>query len=181
VTHHRNVIAVATCVCLSAGVALAEPLKRGSPAPNFTLPRLDGKAKVSFQDELKANKGKAVLLAVIGSMGNWCKPCDRAAIDIEHERSKLEADGVHVVMIVYIGGAEDSTKAQKFVDERKIGALVLADQDGVVESDKLGAETLPSFYIIKPDATIEAYVKGWTSADGDSKVFAPARAAAKQK
>ncbi len=73
-------------------------LVKGVPAPNFTLPGLDGKM-VSLNDY----KGKVVLLNI---WATWCPPCvdEMPSMEKLHQELKSEAFEILAVSIDVLGG-----------------------------------------------------------------------------
>jgi len=78
-------------------------LKAGTPAPEFTLPRLDGNGDLSLSEL----RGKRVLL-VFSSPG--CGPCDKLAPELE--KFHRENPELHVIMIGKGEPAENRAKVK---------------------------------------------------------------------
>jgi peroxiredoxin len=71
------------------------PVGPGEPAPDFTLPAVDGKAPVSLADY----RGKSsVFLSLL--IGLWCPFCRRAIAQMGANEAKLKPLGVETLAIV---------------------------------------------------------------------------------
>jgi peroxiredoxin len=71
------------------------PVSPGEPAPNFTLPAVDGKDQVSLADY----RGRSpVFLALL--IGLWCPFCRRSIAQMGATEGKLKAVGVESLGIV---------------------------------------------------------------------------------
>ena len=66
-------------------------LEKGVPAPNFTLPGLDGKM-VSLADY----KGKVVLLNI---WATWCPPCVEEMPSMEKLYQELKGEGFEILAV----------------------------------------------------------------------------------
>jgi peroxiredoxin len=71
------------------------PVAPGEPAPDFTLPAVDGKAAVSLSDYRGKNP---VFLALL--IGLWCPFCRRAIAQMGANEAKLKPLGVETLGIV---------------------------------------------------------------------------------
>lgn len=82
----------------------------GSPAPDFTLPRLDVAEELSLSDL----RGEVV---VLNFWGSWCIPCREEAPMLQRLYEENQAQGV-----VFLGVAVDDTqaKAQAYLEEFSI-------------------------------------------------------------
>jgi len=100
------------------------PLGKGVPAPNFSLPDLEGK-KVSLTDF----KGKVVLLNI---WATWCAPCVEEMPSMEKLYQELKGEDFELLAIsVDESGAE---AVKPFLEKLKIGFPVLLDTKGEINS-----------------------------------------------
>jgi len=110
--------------------------KVSKPAPDFTLPALDGK-KVS----LSSYRGKLVLLHF---WATWCVPC-RHEMPLLHELEKALLKGLRVVCINVERNHSDKVKA--FVGEVTPHFHTLLDPSGEVRNH-YAVRGLPTSYLI---------------------------------
>jgi len=116
---------------------------QGVPAPDFTLPALDG-SKVSLSDF----RGKAVLL---NFWATWCPPCKIEMPWFEDLQKQYAKDGL-VVLGVALDDSAPATIA-KFASELGVNYQVLLGTDQV--SDDYGdVQYLPTTFYIARDGTI---------------------------
>jgi peroxiredoxin len=116
---------------------------QGVPAPDFTLPSLDGR-KVKLSDF----RGKAVLL---NFWATWCPPCKVEMPWFEDLQKQYAQDGL-VVLGVAMDDSEPATIA-KFASQLGVNYPVLLGTDQV--SDDYGdVQYLPTTFYIGRDGTI---------------------------
>jgi peroxiredoxin len=70
------------------------PVAPGEPAPDFTLPTVDGTETVSLADY----RGRSLFLALF--VGLWCPFCRRAIAQMSATEGKLKALGVETLAVV---------------------------------------------------------------------------------
>ena len=128
-----------------------QEMKDHSPAPQFTLPNLEG-GKVSLKDF----RGKLLMLNFWAS---WCLPCreEMPAMERLYQRYK---DRGFVILGVNI--KDDKKSAIAFVKELKITFPIGFDPNGEVGL-LYGAWGLPATYLI--DAKGIALARAWGPAD----------------
>jgi DsbE subfamily thiol:disulfide oxidoreductase len=122
-----------------------------SPAPQFTLPNLEG-GKVGLKDF----RGKLVLLNFWAS---WCVPCREEMPAMERLYQKYRDHGF---VIVGVNLKDDKKSALSFVKELKITFPIAFDPNGEVGLI-YGAWGLPTTYLI--DANGIALARAWGPAD----------------
>lgn len=120
------------------------PPKVGSPAPAFSLPRLDGKGDVS----LASFRGKTVVLNFFAS---WCGPCKREAPDLESLWRRYHSDGV-VVLGVDSGDARGD--ARHFLDAHGVTYPIVFDPGEKLAQGPYALPGLPVTYVINPAGRI---------------------------
>ncbi len=100
------------------------PLKKGVPAPDFTLPDLDGKMV-----SLSEYKGKVVLLNI---WATWCPPCVEEMPSMEKLHQELKNENFKILAV-----SIDSTGTQDvapFMEKHKLSFQTLTDTKGTIKS-----------------------------------------------
>lgn len=113
----------------------------GFPAPDFTLPTLDG-----GEFNLAAQQGTPV---VLNFWATWCGPCER-------EIPALQAASVAYgerVQIVGVDQGEAVDTVQRFADEYGMTFAIPMDADGAVGYD-FNVKGLPTTFFIDADGVI---------------------------
>jgi cytochrome c biogenesis protein CcmG, thiol:disulfide interchange protein DsbE len=131
--------AVAFVALLGVGLLRSSPSNTtaGSKAPEFDLPRLDGKSTISSNDL----RGQPV---VLNFWASWCAPCREEASLLERAWREYRREGV-VFLGVNIKDAESD--ARRFVEEFDITYPVVRDRDLVLATD-LGVHGLPETFFV---------------------------------
>jgi peroxiredoxin len=112
-------------------------LGEGVPAPNFSLPDLEGK-KVNLTDF----KGKVVLLNI---WATWCAPCVEEMPSMEKLYQELKGEDFELLAIsVDEAGAE---AVKPFMEKHKLGFPVLLDTKGEIKN-LYQATGVPESFII---------------------------------
>ncbi|MDJ0849629.1 MAG: TlpA disulfide reductase family protein [Myxococcota bacterium] len=146
-------------VVVGAGFALfefgdaARPVGRGTPAPAFSLPRVDGSGRVSL-DELR---GKVVL---VNFWATWCKPCEDEMPAMERLYRRLAGQGFELVAISV---DEDGEAVRRFRERYGLTFTILLDPE---RSAARAYQTFrfPESLLVGPDGVVvERYVgeKRW--------------------
>ncbi len=130
-------------------------LMKGVPAPNFTLPDLDGKM-VSLADY----KGKVVLLNI---WATWCPPCVDEMPSMEKLYQELKGESFEILAVsIDVSG----TKAVlPFMIENKLSFPALTDSKGDIKS-LYQTTGVPESFIIDEEGIIVEKVIGprdWVS------------------
>ena len=113
-------------------------LQPGQPAPEFTLPDLDGQPI-----SLSQFKGQVVLLDFWAS---WCKPC---IADLPYLREVKEKTASWPVVFLNISLDSDETDWQEAIDKHEIeGVHVRADGWGADVAKTYQVEGIPSYYLV---------------------------------
>jgi len=130
--------------------------EKGMPAPNFTLPDLDGNM-VSLADY----KGKVVLLNI---WATWCPPCVEEMPSMEklHQALKDEKFAILAVSIDE-SGAE---AVRPFMKKHKLSFLALIDTAGAINSLYQTTGVPESFVIDKDGRIVEEVIgpRDWAAA-----------------
>jgi len=128
---------------------------KGVPAPNFTLPGLDGKM-VSLTDY----KGEVVLLNI---WATWCPPCVEEMPSMEKLHQELKDEGFEILAVsVDVSG----TKAVlPFMKKHKLSFPALIDSKGAIKSFYQTTGVPESFIIDKDGIIVEKVIgpRDWAS------------------
>jgi peroxiredoxin len=129
----------------------AAPGSKGSPAPDFTLKRLDG-----GELQLSSLRGKAV---IIDFWDTWCPPC-RAAMPHFQALSEEYADDLVVVGVAL--GREGEEKVRKFIQDRGLTfEMVLFNNDPALIQSFGGIQSIPTTFLVDAEGIIrEVWIGG---------------------
>ena len=123
-------------------------LVKGVPAPNFTLPGLDGKM-VSLDDY----KGKVVLLNI---WATWCPPCVEEMPSMEKLHIELKDEGFEILSVsIDELGAE---AVLPFMKKHKLSFPALTDPKGVMKNLYRIIAVPESFIIDKNGIIVEEII-----------------------
>lgn len=153
---HITLIAAALAVCFSLSAQTpeedpdiqygAELLKPGTPAPDFKLDNLDGKAV-----KLSDFRGKTVVLVFWAS---WCPDCRREIPELKEMYAKHGSK----VQFVSISYDREFQRLKDFAAENALPGVQLFDPLGMKKS-KVGSDYhvkwIPSLYVIGPDGKVK--------------------------
>ena len=118
-------------------VADGEEAAARGPAPEWTLPRLDGKGELS----LASLRGKAV---VINFWASWCDPCEEEAQELEAAWRKYRARGL---VVVGVDAHDFDGDAREFVREHGATYPIVYDGQGKT-LEPYGVEAFPETYFV---------------------------------
>jgi cytochrome c biogenesis protein CcmG/thiol:disulfide interchange protein DsbE len=153
----RDRIAVTTlALVLGAGLVqkTVETARRGTSAPEFALPRLDGQpGRVALADL----RGKAVLLDF---WATWCGPCIQMLPTLHDLYTELRPSGVEFVGINSDGPGSTVEDIQEFLRRRPAPYPMVYD-DGVVAA-KYRVSALPHMVVVGRDGTVRKVFWGLT-------------------
>ena len=132
-------------------------LVTGLPAPNFTLPGLDGKM-VSLNDY----RGKVVLLNI---WATWCPPCVDEMPSMEKLYQELTGEGLEILAVsIDESGAKT---VRPFMKKHRLSFPALIDSKGVITS-LYQTTGVPESFILDKDGIIVEKVIGprdWAAPD----------------
>jgi peroxiredoxin len=136
------------------GPAPPTRLHRGSPAPNITLPGLDGRMV-----ELKDYRGKVVFLNI---WATWCPTCREEMPSMEKLYQGLKGEAFEILAVsVDKAGAK---AVAPFMKAHNLSFRVLLDPEGQI-ARPYGVTGVPESFIINKEGIIEKIVIGpidWT-------------------
>ena len=143
----RSVFCLVLIVTLSTGSASAQgffdhPLK-GTVAPDFILDTLNAKA-VKFSDVSKGKK------AIVFFWATWCPHCREQIRTLKEQRTKLEKEGIEVVL-VDIG--EDRATVKKFLAAGNYDFNVFLDGNSYV-AEIYQVFGVPTLFFVGADGKI---------------------------
>ena len=131
------------------------PVARGAPAPDFTLPRIDGQPG---SITLSSLRGRVV---VLDFWATWCPPC-LAMLPTMHElATELGPSGVSFLGVDSDGDRTPQDEVARFVAEHAIPYPIVYDQGQANELFRVSA--LPTLVVIAPDGSITRVLQGLTS------------------
>ncbi|MDX6481229.1 MAG: cytochrome c biosis protein CcmG, thiol:disulfide interchange protein DsbE [Gaiellaceae bacterium] len=132
----------------------------GSPAPAFTLARLDGDGSVS----LASLRGHPV---VLNFWASWCIPCKSEASVLEQDWQRYRNRGVKFVGIDF---HDFPGEARTFVATHKLTFPTLGDGSGTV-TGSYGISQVPETYVLDSRGTIVAHLAGPINASAFASAF----------
>ena len=141
------------------------PLARGKAAPEFTLPRIDGKPG---QVSLYGLRGKVVLLDFWAS---WCGPCVQMFPTLHGLYHDWQGRGVEFVGINSDGPAVSDQELSAFLTERPSPYPIVIDRDGEV-GGRYKVVALPHIVVVGRDGAVRRTFWGVTSAQEISSALA---------
>jgi peroxiredoxin len=130
----------------------------GKAAPDFKLPRLDGKSV-----SLASLKGHII---VLDFWATWCGPC---RISLPHLQKLYEAEKERGVEVFAINQQEEQSDVEAFVKETKLAVPVLLDREGKA-SEAYGVEGLPQSVVIDKDGKIKKIVFAFVPSSPDELI-----------
>lgn len=149
------VLAVAFSTRFGSDPSLSASPLIGQPAPELTLPALDGSGNVSLSDL----EGEIV---VVNFFASWCPGCRTEHAALVATSEAFSASGVQFVQIAYDDRPEDSLA---FLDE--LGStpetLYLSDESSAAAIG-FGLRGVPETYFIDAAGIVQGKVSGETDA-----------------
>jgi len=124
-------------------------LEKGVPAPNFTLPGLDGKM-VSLTDY----KGEVVLLNI---WATWCPPCVEEMPSMEKLQQKLKDEGFKILAVSI--DASGAKAVLPFMKKHNLSFHTLVDNRGDIKN-LYQTTGVPESFVIDRDGIIVKKVIG---------------------
>jgi peroxiredoxin len=130
-------------------------LGKGVPAPDFTLPGLDGK-KISIAEY----KGKVIFLNI---WATWCPPCVEEMPSMEKLYQKLKGESFEILAVsIDVSGSES---VLPFMKKHKLSFPALLDTKGDIKSLYQTTGVPESFIIDKEGIIVEKIIgpRDWAS------------------
>jgi peroxiredoxin len=131
-------------------------LKKGSEAPPFRLPALDG-----GEVDLASQRGKVV---VLNFWATWCPPCVEEMPSLERLHRALAPEGLAVVTVAT---DEDEAELRRFVSGRGLTLPVLKDPGGRVAAGEYRTTGYPETFVLDREGHLLEHKVGpdeWDSA-----------------
>lgn len=125
----------------------------GQPAPDFQLPRLDGRGTI----RLSELRGRPV---VVNFWASWCNPCRQEFPLLRAARAKHRRAGLEVIGISYRDIPSD---ARAFARSENATWPLARDPGGAVAAG-YGVRAIPQTFFVGRDGIVAARVFGLTSA-----------------
>jgi peroxiredoxin len=125
------------------------PLETGVPAPNFTLPALDGNM-VSLSD----HKGHVVLVNI---WATWCPPCVDEMPSMERLYQELKGENFEILAVSIDALGEKAVAP--FMKKYKLSFPALMDPDGTIK-DPYQTTGVPESFIINKDGILVEKIIG---------------------
>lgn len=151
--------AAAVCLfalsCAGAGAGTARP--SGPPAPDFSLPALDGKTV-----RLSDYRGKSVVL-----IDFWSTTCDPCLVEMPHlvDLYKQHKDKGFVVLAVSMDPPESRAQVSSVVQNKEMIFPVLLDEESTVGARYNPKGELPFTVVVAKDGSILHKRGGYTAGD----------------
>jgi len=124
-------------------------LRKGMPAPDFTLPNLDGKMV-----RLADYKGSVVLLNI---WATWCPPCVEEMPSMEKLYQELEGEDFKILAVsIDVSGAK---AVIPFMKKHRLSFAALTDNEGAIKS-LYQTTGVPETFIIDKDGIIVEKIIG---------------------
>ena len=148
-------------VLILSSQGVPAPIGRGSAAPDFELPALDGSAPV----KLSGLRGQVVLL---NFWATWCKPCEDEMPAMQRLYRALRDEGFELIA-VSVDAEQDLEVVRQFRERMAISFPIALDPEKRV-SEQYQTMGFPESLLIDRDGTIvERYVG---PRDWDHRVYA---------
>jgi peroxiredoxin len=133
----------------SGSVSELRNLKVGQPAPDFTLPDLEGKPVT-----LSAFRSHNAVF--IDFWATWCGPCRTALPGIQDLADKYKERGLAVITI---DQGESRDQVRYFIERRQYSFPVLLDSDNVV-GNLYGVRAIPTSVLVDKNGLVQQIFVG---------------------
>ncbi len=119
----------------------------GKPAPDFTLPILNGNGA---ELHLASLRGKVVM---VNFWASWCEPCQQEAPALQRVWAKWQSKGV---VLLGVDGPESESDALNFVHQHGITYQNVRDTIDGATAISYGATANPETFFINQDGVVVA-------------------------
>ncbi|MEJ5296541.1 MAG: TlpA disulfide reductase family protein [Armatimonadota bacterium] len=168
----RAAVAVFVVALLVAGAVLAQKIRVGSFAPDFTAKDVNGK-----MFKLSSYKGKVVFLNFFAT---WCPPCREEFPELVKLHEKYQKNSNVLVVSVALERPETMRNLKPFLERNKAKHVVLAGPETDTAAQRYEVQYIPTNFLIGKDGKV-AGVWGFTGQDDLKKWDAAIRAALEKK
>lgn len=155
---------------LRAGAPASQPAPDslalvGKPAPDFKLLGLDGKSH-----PLAEAKGHVL---VLDFWATWCVPCH---LELPHLQKMYQAQSAAGLMLFAVETNDDTSKAQKYIQDNNMTLPVLLDADSVMATS-YKVDDMPQTVIVGKDGLVKKVFIGFNEKTSPSEMEAAVAAA----
>ena len=151
----HSMLAAVAVIFVASGCTMKSPAPSGQvrqPAPEFSLPTLDGQ-----QTLLSHLRGKVV---VLDFWATWCPPCREALPHLQTLAASAELLERGLVVLA-VNEQEQHAAIRAFLDGSNYAFGILQDADGLTARD-YAVSTFPTTVIVGREGFVEAVITGWT-------------------
>ena len=134
----------------------------GKPAPEFTLPDLEGN-----QIELSSMKGKVLILDF---WATWCPPCKEEVPHLVSLQSKYRDQGLQIVGLSL--DKEGASKVKPFADEHDVNYTMLIANDETAKSYG-GVSMIPTTFLVDRNGVVVKRFIGYTTPEAFEEAILP--------
>lgn len=161
-------------LALVAAPVLAEDLAEvDKPVPTFRLPVYNAKefgaSSVAIDTyvgpEATDKKTKALMVSF---MASFCGPCKKELPFLQKLHEQYKANGLRIMLVAIDTEPEGQKKVADLIAENKVTFPVAKDRFNIVARRWLGTKSpLPSLFMVRPDGTISAVHRGYSTDGAD--------------
>jgi len=134
----------------------------GKPAPEFTLPDLEGN-----QIELSSMKGKVLILDF---WATWCPPCKEEVPHLVALQSKYRDQGLQIVGLSLDQGGAGLVKP--FADEHYVNYTMLIANDETAKAYG-GVSMIPTTFVVDRSGIVVKRFIGYTTPEAFEEAIQP--------